>query len=387
MRRFSADLIYTLEGEPIPNGIVVTDDDGKILAITEEKASFDPNIERFRGVIVPGFINAHCHLELSHLKGKIEKHTGLINFIKAVIFQRTTPDDEIIEAMQTADKAMWKEGIVAVGDISNLSISADIKLNSKIRYHTFIEMLGLDANKASEIIEKAKLTKENFKTPSSLTVHAPYSISKELVKQLANYSENIYNPITIHNQECLEEDDLYKHRKGPFLTFYEELNINAETFTIQAKSTLQAMLFLMPKKQNLLFVHNTYTCLKDVFFTKRFEHPIFWCFCPNANLYIENKLPSFDFFKFTEYPITIGTDSLASNDSLSILDEMKVLQKNIPHLSLQDLLKWACINGAKYLGFNDDLGSIAIGKSPGLNLLSNLQNGKIGESTEIRKLI
>ncbi|MFC5283117.1 amidohydrolase family protein [Pedobacter alpinus] len=387
MRKFSADLIYTLEGDPIPNGIIVTDDNGKILAISQEKASFDPNIERFKGVIVPGFINAHCHLELSHLKGKIDKHTGLINFIKAVIFQRATPEDKIIAAMQAADEAMWNDGIVAVGDISNLSISAYIKEKSKIRYHTFIEMLGFEANKASEIIEKAKLTQKCFNTPSSLTVHAPYSVSKELVKQLAAYSKGIYNPITIHNQECFEEDDLYKRREGAFLQFYKDLNINTETFTIQAKSSLQAMLSVMPKKQNILFVHNTYTCLKDVFFTKRFEQLVYWCFCPNANLYIENKLPEFDFFKYTEHPITIGTDSLASNDSLSILDEMKVLQKHIPYLSLNDLLKWACINGAKYLGFDDDLGSMAIGKTPGLNLLINLDNGKIGEETQVKKLI
>lgn len=387
MKRFSADVIYTLEGQPIPNGIIITDDNGKILAVADEKTFHDPHIKRYKGVITPGFINTHCHLELSHLKGKIPEKTGLINFIKKVITQRGASDDEIIDAMKQADEEMWNGGIVAVGDISNNSLSANIKSQSKIKYHTFIEMLGLDAHQSSEILERAKLTKQQFNTPSSLTVHAPYSVSKELVKKLNHYTEDIFNPVTIHNQECAEEDELFKHRTGPFLQFYKDLNINAETFTKQAKSTLQSMLFLMPKKQNLLFVHNTYTTLKDVYYTKRFEHPIFWCFCPKANLYIENKLPNFEFFKYTEYPITIGTDSLASNNSLSILDEMKVIQENSPDLTLNQLFTWACLNGANYLGLGNNLGSIKIGKTPGLNLITNLDNGKIGENTSVQKLI
>lgn len=387
MRKFSADLIYTLEGKAIPRGILITDDRGRILNVTEEKAAFDPNIERYKGVIVPGFINAHCHLELSHLHQKIKQKTGLINFIKEVIFTRNSSEKEIITAMEKQDQAMWEAGIVAVGDISNQTISAHLKAKSKIRYHTFIEMLGFDANKAKEILADAIIKKDAFQTPVSITVHAPYSISKELVKQLKDYCKGFDNKITIHSQECDEEDELYKTRSGPFLQFYKDLNINTETFTSQSKSSLQAILPFMPKNQNILLVHNTYTCLKDVYFTKRFEKNIYWCFCPNANLYIEDKLPTYEFFNHSEFPVTIGTDSLASNHTLSVLDEMKVLQKNIPNLPLNELLKWACINGAKFLGFDADLGSIAVGKKPGLNLLTDLDHGLIGENTKVTKLI
>ncbi len=387
MRRFSADVIYTLEGEPIRNGLVVTDDYGKILSISDEKALFDRSIERHRGIIVPGFINTHCHLELSHLKGKINKKTGLINFVKEVIGKRAAPEEEIIEAMKIADESMWNNGIVAVGDIANQGISADIKSQSKIRYHTFVEMLGLDATKAKQIIEAADVLKKSFHTPASLTVHAPYSVSKELVKQLKTYSKYQDNIVSIHNQECAAEEPLYKTRSGPFLQFYKDLNICTDTFVSQSRGPLQALLPFMPKNQHVLLVHNTYVSLKDVFFTKRFEKQVFWCFCPNANLYIEDRLPTFPFFKYTEFPITIGTDSLASNDYLSILEEMKVIQKNIPDLSLNNLLKWACINGAKFLGYERDLGSLAVGKTPGLNLLTDLDNGQIGEDTKIKKLI
>lgn len=387
MRRFSADYVYTLEGAPIANGIVVTDDSGKILAITDDKALLDPNIERHKGVIVPGFVNAHCHLELSHLQNKIEKGTGLIPFVKQVIKQRASTDEQVLEAMKNADEAMLKNGIVAVGDISNQAISAEIKSNSEIKYHTFVEMLGFDPSKATEAMNSAIQTKEKFSTPSSITPHAPYSLSKELLKQLSRYCKDIHNTISIHNQESEDENFYYRYKDGAFTQFFKDLNIDTSGFKAQSKNSLQTITPFLPLQQNILLVHNTYSSLKDVYFTKRFNLKFHWCFCPNANLFIENKLPNFEFFKHTNYPVTIGTDSLASNDSLCILSEMKVIQKNYEALSFDELLKWATINGAEFLGFDHDLGTISAGKTPGLNLITNLKNGKLSEKSTVSKLI
>jgi len=387
MRKFSADYVYTLSGAPIANGIVVTDDLGKILAVTDDKALLDPNIERHKGVIVPGFINTHCHLELSHLQNKIEKGTGLISFVKQVIGERDATDHQVLEAMKNADKAMLKNGIVAVGDVSNLAISADIKSSSNIKYHTFIEMLGFDPAKATEVLNQAIQTQEKFSTPSSITPHAPYSLSKELLKQLIKYCNNALNTISIHNQESEDENFYYRYKGGAFTQFFKDLNIDTSGFKAQSKNSLQTITPFLPPQQNILLVHNTYSSLKDVYFIKRFNLKFHWCFCPNANLFIENKLPTFEFFKNTPFPITIGTDSLASNDSLCILSEMKVIQKNYEGISFDELLKWATINGAKFLGYDDDLGTISAGKTPGLNLITNLKNGKLSEKSAVSKLI
>lgn len=387
MRRFSADFIYTLEDRVIENGIVVTDDNGKILAVTDEKALLDSNIERFKGVIVPGFVNAHCHLELSHLHKKINKGTGLIPFIKEVIKKRGAPDEVVIEAMKNADEEMYNEGIVAVGDISNQAISASIKAQSKIKYHTFIEMIGFNAAKSSELIEEANHLKSAFKTSSSITPHAPYSLSKELLKKLTKYCKTTENKISIHNQESDDENFLYRYKDGLFMDFFKEMNIDTEWFKLQSKNSIQTIIPFLPENQEILFVHNTYTTLKDIYFTKRFNRKINWCFCPSANLYIEEKLPTFEFFRHTDYPLTIGTDSLASNQKLSILQEMKIIQQEMNDISLEELLKWATINGAKFLGFDKELGSIVNGKTPGLNLITNIINGKLTDKSTIQKLI
>jgi cytosine/adenosine deaminase-related metal-dependent hydrolase len=388
MRRFSADYIYTLDGNPIQNGVVVTDDNGKILAITDEGYALDPNIERFSGVIVPGFVNAHCHLELSYLLDQIPEKTGLIPFIKNVIKARNENEELIVKAMKLADEQMWQNGIVAVGDISNQAISASIKESSKIKYHTFIEMLGFDKSFANEIFENALIIKESFSaTSNSLTVHAPYSFSKDLFKKLKAYCKDKENKISIHMQESEDENSLYGYKQGAFMEFYKQLNINTEHFKASVRNSIKTIIPSLPKKQNVLFVHNTYTNLKDIYFANRFNLNIYWCFCPNANLFIENKTPNFEIFLQSNYPITLGTDSLASNHKLCVLSEMKIIKQNTTKIDFQTLLHWACLNGAKFLGLEKDLGSIVIGKTPGLNLLQNLSHNHITQQTTIKKLI
>ena len=127
--------------------------------------------------------------------------------------------------------------------------------------------------------------------------------------------------------------------------------------------------------------------LKDILFVNRLNYQISWCFCPNANIYIENKVPTFEHFLQSNCAVTLGTDSLASNQQLCILSEMKVVKKHFENIELQLLLKWSCLNGAKFLGIDDTYGSITVGKKPGLNLLQNLTNNHITKHTTVKKLI
>ena len=137
-------------------------------------------------------------------------------------------------------------------------------------------------------------------------------------------------------------------------------------------------------------VHNTFTTKEDIEWANSqlsvSNSPIlFWCTCPNANKFIENKLPNYNYFIEENVRVTIGTDSLASNWSLSILDELKTISKHYPQISLQTLLLWATKNGADFLGFNQ-LGTIEKDKKPGLNLLKNIDNLKLSDKTEVLKL-
>ncbi|MET3978363.1 cytosine/adenosine deaminase-related metal-dependent hydrolase [Mucilaginibacter sp. UYP25] len=389
MKSFKADYVYPVCADPIKNGIVTVDDAGKIISITDDKSPPASDIiEHLSGIIVPGFINTHCHTELSHMKDRIAAGGGLISFIKDIMSFRTADQAEVIAAAEAADQQMYDNGIVAVGDIANSSVTASIKSNSKLYYHTFVEILGFLPDKADELFEKALETLEQFKPqPTSITAHAPYSVSKELFKLIKKHSDAGTNLLSIHNQECEDENKFYRYKLGGFIDLYKHLGVDIGYFRPQARNSLQSIIPLLTNRQKILLVHNTCTNLKDIYFIKRFDRKINWCFCPNANLYIEKRLPKIDLFVNQGLNITLGTDSLASNDKLCILSEMRTLQQNFPSLSIDTLLQWGTINGAQFLGIDDEKGTIEAGKTPGLNLLTGMDGFKLTPDTQVKKLV
>lgn len=389
MKSFKADYVYPVCADPVKNGIVTVDDFGKIISVTDDKAPpTQTPIETVSGIIVPGFINTHCHTELSHMKGKISAGGGLISFIKDIMSSRTAGQSEILAAAQAADQEMYDNGIVAVGDISNNSITVSVKEKSKLYYHTFVEILGFLPDKAEELFSKALATAEEFKPQStSITAHAPYSVSKELFKLIKQHCDTGTNLLSIHNQECEDENKFYRYKLGGFLDLYQHLGVDIGYFRPQARNSLQSIIPLLTNRQKVLLVHNTCTNLKDIYFIKRFDRKVNWCFCPNANIYIEKRLPKIELFINQGLNITLGTDSLASNNKLCILNEMRTIQQHVPSISIDTLLKWGTINGAQFLGIDDEKGTIEAGKTPGLNLITGMDGFKLTPDTKVKKLV
>ncbi len=392
MKIFRADYVFPINADPIKDGVVTVDDLGKIISVSDQiPADADPTaVEHLKGIICPGFINTHCHVELSHLLGKTPQRGGLVNFITDVQRLRGADVNEIEAAAIKADSDMYDNGIVAVGDISNSNATIALKAKSKIYYHTFVETFGFTPDKAEAVFNKALDLLKEFKSQScSVTPHAPYSVSKELFKLIKKYCDSNANKnlISIHNQECEDENKFYRYKLGSFNDLYAQFGIDISYFKPQARNSLQSVIPLLTAKQDILMVHNTCTNLKDIYFIKRFDRRIHWCFCPNANLYIEGTLPKVDLFLDQGFNITLGTDSLASNNKLCILSEMHTLQSKFTSLTFERLLKWATINGATYLGIDKEKGSLEVGKTPGLNLITGLDNLKITADTKVRRLV
>jgi cytosine/adenosine deaminase-related metal-dependent hydrolase len=389
MKSFTADYVFPVYADPIKNGIVTVDEGGKILSVSDSASDTGPPPEKLSGIICPGFINTHCHLELSHMLGKVPTKTGLVDFIKEITQQRGTTDSGLITAAaEQADNDMFENGIVAVGDISNNNSTIAIKAKSKLHYHTFVEIFGFLPDKADELFEKALTLMEEFKPQSvSITPHAPYSVSKELFRLVKKYCETHSNLLSIHNQECDDENKFFRYKLGKFTALYDYFGMDISHFKPQARNSVQSIVPLLTNKQEILLVHNTCTNLKDVYFLKRFDRKINWCFCPNANLYIEHKLPKINLFVDQGFNITLGTDSLASNHGLSILSEMQTIQHKYPAISTAKLMEWATINGAKFLGIDNQKGSLETGKTPGLNLITGVNGLNLTPESKVKRLI
>lgn len=374
---------------PIKDGIVAVDEEGVIQGIYDP-ASFTladkVKVERHEGVIIPGFINAHCHLELSHMKGAVPKSTGLPSFLSQVMASRSASMKKIDDAMAKADKEMYENGIVAVGDHANTDNSSQLKEDSKILYHTFVEVIGIEPEEADFKLKEAKLLTQEFRNGHvSITPHAPYSCSKALFKKFKKLVPET-NIISIHNQESEEENKLFRYKVGEFIDFYKSIGKNADSTKAQARNSIQSYLPYLPYPNKLLLVHNTYTSLKDLDFVERMDRDVVWCLCPKANLYIEGALPKVQNFINAGQPLVIGTDSLASNDTLSVLEELKALHEHFEDLDFLQTIQWATINGAIALNIQDEYGSLEIGKKPGIVLLTGMEHMRLSNNVKVKRL-
>lgn len=393
MRKISADWVFPIASLPVENGVVVTDDAGKILAV-ERREQHDPaGLEIHRGILVPGFVNTHCHLELSHMKGKVDTGTGLIPFITSVVTKRDASPEIIADAIEKAEAEMLAGGIVALGDISNAPDTFAVKAKGRMRYYTFVELFDFLQDTNAEkvfsdwlaVYEKIELAAGSART---LVPHAPYTVSKSLFQKINDFNENPGITVSIHNQETPSENELFERGSGAFYDFYGKFNISLEQFEATGQASIYYALEHLNPANRTLFVHNTLTSKADVEAAHAWSANVFWATCPNANLYIENRLPDYRAFLETNARMTIGTDSLTSNWQLSVLEEMKTIARYQSYVPFETLLRWATLNGAQALGFDDTLGSLETGKTPGALLLQGLAaDYAISAETTVKRLI
>ncbi len=429
MRYITADYIFPISSPPIPNGIVVVNDDGVIEdVINPEIRNQIPHmreeirkeeLEIYRGILCPGFINSHCHLELSHLKGMLSEGKGLTQFIREIIPKRNASPEVIQQAIVKAEDEMIANGVVGVGDICNSNHTFVQKAKGRFRYHNFIELFDLDANNAVSAFEKGILLAEeltgaiphmrdqisNLKSEISLTPHAPYTVSSKLLKLIKAYAEANDSILSIHNQETSSENEMFVSGKGDLIETLKSLNSVFIDWKPTGLSSFASTLAELATSNKMLMVHNTYTTKEDIVLVNLKSQisnlkSLYWCFCPNANLFIEKRLPDFRLFMDGSRPpvssgyvrtgkITIGTDSYASNWSLSILDELKTIHHHKPDIPLATLLQWATLNGAEFFGWDKELGSIEKGKRPGFNLIeyADLFKMQLTPESSVKKIV
>lgn len=375
-----------IDGKLLPNIAVSYDaDTGRILEVNENlQLPITP------GWLIPGFINMHCHLELSHLKGKIPKGTGMAGFIRQLLALRHKNPSPDIEAIQTAAEHMYHTGIRAVADISNDDSTFPLKHNTS-RYipecFTFCETFGLDASQAQHKIDAVQALKRKLPDDkASITWHAPYSMSPELIAGVNHTCESHSLPMTLHFMESKEELQLFSDAQGPLADFLMEFGSNPLPPQFGHTHVADFMLPRLPAAAHILFVHVT-----------ELDRPTFqriqnqfpnrgWCLCPGANQYIHGTLPPADMLLEDANKVMIGTDSLAGNTELNILSEIKILSAHFPEIPAETLIQWATANAAHFLN-RPDLGTIAEGNAPGLLLLTETQNNRITHTTLMETIL
>jgi cytosine/adenosine deaminase-related metal-dependent hydrolase len=389
-RKFKADYLFNGSNLLEEDLVLITDSTCKIIEIVHYKNAGE-GVESFRGILSPGFINAHCHMELSHLKNLIPEKKGLADFVYSVVTGRNFEEEKILAAIANAETEMQECGIVAVGDICNNSLSLAKKEQGKIAYYNFIETSGWNPSIAEARFQKSKSYYDEFISKgqiASIVPHAPYSVSQDLWEKISPFFAS--KVVTIHNQETKDEDEFFLNGSGSLVDLYKRMNIDNSFYKPIKLRSLQSYFKNFAEASSVILVHNTYMKEQDLEYlnkTTSRNQILSFCLCANANLYIENALPPIDILLENNSNIVIGTDSLASNHQLNILEELKTIAKNFPGILTEMLLKWATLNGAKALQMERNLGSFIPGKQPGIVLIENISGDKLTPDSNSRRIL
>ncbi|MBQ7639729.1 MAG: amidohydrolase family protein [Bacteroidales bacterium] len=404
---FTADIVFPVTSDPIRNGYVQCDDEGRILAVGEFTDSIrdaardaqEPVIAH-RGFLVPGFCNAHCHAELSYMKGMFRQGTGMDGFIRQINALRTTVDYAgRMDAIGKAFNQLEVQGVTCMADISNCNetfkLKSVLKEQERMWVRTFIEVFGTEPEEAESVMEGARKLQEEacaFGIDAAPTPHSCYTMSP-LLNRLSAAAGLESGYISYHSQESDEEENMLRYGSGPLAEDYRERG----TTQLPVTGTGALVYFLenlkravsAPVTGNVLLVHNVATDQESIDAALRdLQHP-YWVLCPLSNLFIHRALPPVELLRANQLKICVGTDSLSSNLQLSMMAELYCLQCNFPQVPLAELLQWACLNGAEAVGYADRFGSFTPGKRPGIVLIEDVDAESIrltAKSDSIRLL-
>ncbi len=378
------------------SSLVSFDPDGRVSEVRYDvpphELDAQPGTEYLNGILVPGLVNAHCHLELSFFRGAIPQHTGLVEFVRQVISRRGQYPRELqTQRAEAEDAAMWLEGIQAVGDISNDTVSFPAKARAaaerRTRYHTFAEYFGMPAD--TEAAARAEYERQvgplqdaaaRLGLGISPTPHSTYLVSDRLFR-LGGSSPRV----SIHFMETPSELGFYQ-RQGGMYDFVRASGMTPDF--LHYGSHPQRLVQSLPPDLPMLLVHCTQMQEADIELVLNHFTDVTFVLCPRSNYYIEGGYPPAELFRRAGARVALGTDGLSSNTSLSVAQEIKWLagvgaeqgaqgaqgarDSGVP---LELILHWATAGGAAGLGMDGEIGSFEVGKRPGAVLLTHIDFG------------
>ena len=393
MKRIAAKYVYPLTStEPLVNGFVEVEEDGTVVrtGVCEDPAKESVFLD---GALVPGFVNAHCHVELSYMKGLFRKGTGMAGFIDQINELRDTKSlEQKVSDLTQAMDSLWEQGVVAMADISNCDDSFAVKARHPMYTRTFLEVFGTEPEDCGAVMEgvrKLKAVADGFGIDAAPTPHACYTMSPELVTAVS--AEGLKSGfLSFHSEETEEEEEMLKYGSGKM--WENRVKAGMSVPPVTGKSSLMYFIDRLlqghpaPFDEHILLVHECCMDQEGVDAVKAVMNHPFVAVCPLSNLFIHNALPPIDLMRRNGLKVCVGTDSLSSNDDLRIVDELFCLQRNFPEVPLGELFTWASRNGAEFLS-KPEFGTLEAGKKPGLVLVDHLDaDGRLTASSKSHRL-
>jgi cytosine/adenosine deaminase-related metal-dependent hydrolase len=381
---YAAKHLLPVSSPPIPNGAVAVQD-GRIVAVGRRKdvvkAHASAEVRDLgESVILPGFVNAHTHVELSWMNGEPPAGGSYMTWLRDLVARRPSVAEAAAReaAAKTVD-AMIQRGTVALGDIANGTWAAALLAGSGLSGVAFHEVFGFGAADAESILDDAAARLESIdaapemngarsRLTAILTPHAAHTTSASLLKALGGRAVASGEILSIHVAECAEEVQLLRDGTGPFRDFLVERGAWDEGWKAPGLTPVEYLDRLGVLSPRTLAVHCVHVDHQDL--TRLQSRGVTVVTCPRSNQRLGVGVAPIPKLLASGIPIALGTDSLASSPDADVFNEVAALRQQHPELAPAAALRIATLNGARALGFAATLGSIETGKSAALAVVT-----------------
>jgi cytosine/adenosine deaminase-related metal-dependent hydrolase len=363
--------VLPIERPPIQDGwIEITD--GRIVRVGDGRPPAPPE-DLHDVALLPGLVNAHTHLELSWMAGRVPRALSMNVWIETLMAVRRVGAPggaQELAAAQQAAAAMRAAGTALVGDISNSLRSAPVLTEAGLGGVVFHELIGFKSPDPARQVQDAwervdEVRSSNFEVRTSaralhfsVVAHAPYSVSPDLFRAIAAARRDA--PLAVHLGESPEEMEFLRSGRGPIRALLERLGAWNESWTAPACDPVEYLDRLGYLAPGCLAVHGVH--LSDEALGRLRARGAVIVTCPRSNVWVGAGPPPAARFYASGIPVAIGTDSLASCATLSVFDELAELRRIAPGVAPARLLESATRVGAVALGLGADFGTLSPGK-------------------------
>jgi len=367
MRSYTAEWVLPISREPIRRG-AVSIDEGRIAAVHDSAPLETTNLGS--AAIMPALVNAHTHLELSYLRGKVPQTERFLDWIRTIMSARRqypdAADPRIVDAARAAIADAHASGTGLLGDISNTLVTAPLLRDAAMPAQIFYELLRFNVSDPESMTREARAKADAAASADgdvrvSLAPHAPYSVSPALFTAIRTDLDAHPGQVTsVHLGESAEETEFIRRGVGPWRTLLEELGVWTDAWTPPGTSPVAYLEQLGFLDRRVLAVHGVQFDGDDLDRLRARDMTI--VSCPRSNQYVGVGPPPLEAFYAMNVNVAFGTDSLASAPDLNVFAELAEARQLAPRVPARTLLDSATRRGAVALGFEDHLGTLEAGR-------------------------
>lgn len=314
-------------------------------------------------VLLPGFVNAHAHLELTAAAPHIEQHSQFTDWLREIVHTTSNwTEEDFNSSLRSGIKHCIDSGTTTLGDIGHMARDLRIYIVSGMRVRLFNEVIGFDPYAAREMFESLKVRIRECPSEKRLRIgiapHTPYTVSEPLIRKCIELAHENDWPLCIHLAEAPAELEFLRKGTGQIRHFREEFGMPAQ-WTPPGVSPVRYLHHLGLFERPAVLIHCNHVFEEDFDILASSGSSV--VFCPRSHRYFAQKDHPFIEMLGHGINVALGTDSLISSPTLSILDEMKFLWQDFPELEPAIILRMATANGLKALRFSSDIGKLEAG--------------------------